>query len=259
MRGKKGEDSKDKKLLIYAHYYIPDIAATGQILRDLAEGLLDSFDVTVICVVPSYLGVVEEKYTTQKYYEESINGVNVIRIRVPEFTKANKLSRVKNILAYFFGAMGATFKVGGMDHVFSISQPPILGGLLGVWGKWVKRAKFIYNIQDFNPEQILAVNYCKNKLLTGVMMLLDKFSCKRSNLIVTVGNDLVETMHARFKHGKVPKTIMINNWTNEKEIYPVNQDHPRILSFKQMYGLVDKFVIMYSGNIGLYYPIFDTL
>ena len=31
-----------KKLLIYAHYYIPDTASTGQILRELAEGLLEN-------------------------------------------------------------------------------------------------------------------------------------------------------------------------------------------------------------------------
>ena len=42
-----------KKMLIYAHYYIPDTASTGQILRELAEGMLDKFDITVICVVPS--------------------------------------------------------------------------------------------------------------------------------------------------------------------------------------------------------------
>ena len=118
-----------KKLLIYAHYYIPDTASTGQILRELAEGMLDKFDITVICVVPSYLGTIEDKYKTQKYYEEEINGVKVLRIRVPEFSKTNKKSRVKNIVSYFFGAMGATFKVGKMDYVFSISQPPILGGV----------------------------------------------------------------------------------------------------------------------------------
>ena len=120
--------SNKKNLLIYAHYYIPDTASTGQILRELAEGMLDKFDITVICVVPSYLGTIEEKYKTQKYYEEEINGVKVLRIRVPEFSKTNKKSRVKNIVSYFFGAMGATFKVGKMDYVFSISQPPILGG-----------------------------------------------------------------------------------------------------------------------------------
>lgn len=244
-----------KKLLIYAHYYIPDTASTGQILRELAEGMLDKFDVTVICVVPSYLGTVEDEYKTQRFYRESINGVKILRIRVPEFSKTNTVSRIKNILTYFFGAMIATFKVGKQDYVFSISQPPILGGILGVWGKWMKHAKYIYNIQDFNPEQVLAVNFSKNKLITGAMMFFDKFSCRQSDLIITVGRDLVQTVHNRFKGKKVPKTVMINNWIDEKEIYPVEADHPKVVAFKERYGLQDKFVIMYSGNIGLYYDL----
>ena len=247
--------NEKKRLLIYAHYYIPDTASTGQILRDLAEGMLDKFDITVICVVPSYLGIVEDKYKTQMFYRENINGVDILRIRVPEFSKTNTMSRIKNILTYFFGAMIATFKVGKQDYVFSISQPPILGGLLGVWGKWMKRAKFIYNIQDFNPEQVLAVNFSKNKLITGAMMFFDKFSCRQSNLIITVGRDLVQTVHNRFKGKNVPKTVMINNWIDEKEIYPVEADHPKVVAFKEKYGLQDKFVIMYSGNIGLYYDL----
>lgn len=235
-----------KKLLIYAHYYIPDTASTGQILRELAEGMLDKFDITVICVVPSYLGTIEDKYKTQKYYEEEINGVKVLRIRVPEFSKTNKKSRVKNIVSYFFGAMGATFKVGKMDYVFSISQPPILGGLLGVWGKWMKHAKYIYNIQDFNPEQVLAVGYTKSKLVTDAMMWFDKFSCKRSDLVITVGRDLVETVENRFRGKKVPKTVMINNWIDENEIYPLDENNERVVAFKKKYGLDGKFVIMYS-------------
>lgn len=247
--------SNKKRLLIYAHYYIPDTASTGQILRELAEGMLDKFDITVICVVPSYLGTIEEIYKTQKYYKEEINGVKILRIRVPEFSKTNKKSRIKNIVSYFFGAMHATFKVGKMDYVFSISQPPILGGILGVWGKWVKHAKYIYNIQDFNPEQVLAVNYTKNKIITNVMMWFDKFSCKRSDLIITVGRDLVETVENRFKGKKVPKTVMINNWIDENEIYPLSTDNERVLEFKEKYGIQDKFIIMYSGNIGLYYDL----
>lgn len=92
-----------KKLLIYAHYYVPDAASTGQIIRELAEGMLDQFEITVICVVPSYLGSVEEKYKTKRFYKEELNGVKLLRIRVPEFSKSNKWSRIKNILAYFFG------------------------------------------------------------------------------------------------------------------------------------------------------------
>lgn len=244
-----------KNLLIYAHYYIPDTASTGQILHELAEGMLDKFDITVICVVPSYLGTIEEKYTKKRYYKEEINGVKVLRIRVPEFSKKDKKSRVKNIISYFLGAMLATFYVGKMDYVFSISQPPILGGLLGVWGKWIKRAKYIYNIQDFNPEQVMAVGYTDNELIIRVMMFFDKFSCRQSDLIITVGRDLVETVKKRFKGKKTPRTVMINNWIDENEIYPLPDDNPKVLAFKKKYGLDGKFVIMYSGNIGLYYDL----
>lgn len=95
-----------KKLLIYAHYYIPDTASTGQILSELAEGMLDQFDVTVICVVPSYQGKIEDKYKEHWYYREEINGVKIVRVRVPEFRKDNKGSRVRNILSYFFSNVG---------------------------------------------------------------------------------------------------------------------------------------------------------
>ncbi len=244
-----------KKLLIYAHYYIPDVASTGQILRELAEGMIHEFDITIVCVVPSYTGKVADEYKKKMFYKEEVNGVKVIRIRVPEFSKSNKLSRVKNILSYFIGAMIATFKVGKMDYVYSISQPPILGGLLGVWGKWMKRAKYIYNIQDFNPEQTMAVGYSKNKLVLKAMMMFDKFSCRQADKVIVVGRDMVETLKGRFKGRKVPNHSFINNWIDEKEIYPLPSDHEKVVAFKEKYGLQDKFIIMYSGNLGLYYDL----
>ena len=132
-----------KKLLIYAHYYAPDVASTGQILKELAEGMLDVFDITVICVVPSYGGKIDPEYRRNRFYYEEINGVHVIRVRVPEFDKTNKLSRIRNIAAYAVRAALATFQVKNVDYVFSISQPPILGGLLGVLGKLTRRARFL--------------------------------------------------------------------------------------------------------------------
>ena len=83
----------------------------------------------------------------------------------------------------------------------------------------------------------------------------DKFSCKRSDLVITVGRDLVETVEKRFKGKKVPKTVMINNWIDETEIYPLDSNNERVIAFKKKYGLDGKFVIMYSGNIGLYYDL----
>ena len=244
-----------KKLLIYAHYFYPDVASTGQILTELCEGMTDTFDITVICVVPSYSGTIDEKYKTKRIYKEEHNGIKIIRVRVPEFQKSNKISRVKNLLAYFFNSLLATLKIEKQDYIYTISQPPILGGVLGVLGKWLKGGKLIYNIQDFNPEQTMAVGYSKNKLLLNTVMAVDKFSCKQADNVIVVGRDMQETLRNRFNNKKVPKNIFINNWINEKDIYPLEQKHSRVVEFKEKYNLQDKFVIMYSGNIGLYYDL----
>lgn len=247
------EDIK-KKLLVYAHYYHPDVASTGQILKELCEGMKNTFDITVICAVPSYDGKVADEYTTDKYYHENINGVNIIRVRVPAFTKDNKKSRMKNLISYFLGAVGATFKSEKQDYIFTISQPPILGGVLGVIGKWFKGGKMIYNIQDFNPEQTMAVGYSKNKLILKAAMTVDKFSCKQSDKVIVVGRDMQETLRNRFNKN-VPNNVFINNWIDEKEIYPLSEDNEKVTAFKKQYDLENKTVIMYSGNIGLYYDL----
>jgi len=244
-----------KKLLVYAHYYYPDVASTGQILKELCEGIKDKFDITVICVVPSYSGKVDEKYKVDKYYNENINGVRIIRVRVPEFSKSNKISRIKNLLAYFFRAIWATLRIEKQDYIFTISQPPILGGTLGVISKWLKGGKLIYNIQDFNPEQTMAVGYSKNKFILNIAMWIDKFSCKKADKVIVVGRDMQETLKNRFKNKRVPKNVFINNWINEKEIYPLPDDNDGVMAFKTKYGLENKTVVMYSGNIGLYYDL----
>lgn len=252
---KKYVDESRKNLLIYAHYYYPDVASTGQILTELAEGLNDTFHTTVICTVPSYTGKISRYYRKHKYYYENINGVDVLRIRVPEFRKSFALSRIFNILSYFFSAILATFRVGHQDYVFTISQPPVLGGMLGVIGKNIKNAKLIYNIQDFNPEQVMAVDFTHNKLILNTMMMLDKYSCRKASKVIIVGRDMIETLQKRF--AKMVPYAHINNWINEKDIYPLPENHPKVEAFRKQYGLEGKFVIMYSGNVGLYYDLLN--
>lgn len=242
-----------KKLLMYTNYFYPEVATTGQILTELAEGLTDTFDVTVICEIPSYAQAIDEKYKTKRFYFEEYKGMKVIRVRVPEVNKQSKVSRVKYILSYFFNCIGATFKAGKFDLVFTVTQPPILGGLLGVIGKMATRGKLMYQIMDFNPEQTIAVNYAGNRMVLRAMMWFDKLSCRTSDVVVTLGRDMQETLYKRFKNKNVPNNVVINNWIDETKVYPLEHSDERVAAFRKQYGLEGKFVIMTSGNIGLYY------
>lgn len=259
-------DTEKKQIVLYTNYFYPETASLAMLCKDLCDGLKDEFDITVVCSVPCYTGTVEEKYRTRKYYYEDYDGVRVIRVRVPGFNKQNKVSRVKNILACFFRSALATGKAPKADYVLTESQPPVLGGLLGVWGKWVsrlrgKKAKMLYVIQDYNPEQTIAVGFSKNRLVLGAMLRADRFSCSQADKVVVVGSDMIPTMEKRFtrKDGTVssrmPPTVFINNWMDSRDVYPLPKDHPKVAAFREKYGLEGKFAIMYSGNIGLFYDL----
>lgn len=258
--------TEKKQIVLYTNYFYPETASLAMLCKDLCDGLKDEFNITVVCSVPCYTGTVEEKYRKQKYYYDNYDGIKVIRVRVPGFDKQNKFSRVKNILACFFRSILATGKAPEADYVLTESQPPVLGGLLGVFGKWVnrlrgKKAKMLYIIQDYNPEQTMAVGFSKNRLVLGAMLRADKFSCSQADKVIVVGSDMVPTMERRFTKkdgtisGKMPPTVVINNWMDSRDVYPLPKDHPEVAAFRKKYGLEGKFVIMYSGNIGLFYDL----
>ena len=117
----------------------------------------------------------------------------------------------------------------------------------------------MYQIMDFNPEQTIAVNYAGNKLVLGTMMWLDKITCRFSDVVVTLGRDMQETLYKRFNNKNVPNNVVINNWIDETKIYPLEHDEPKVAAFRKQYGLDGKFVIMTSGNIGLYYDFENLL
>ncbi|GHT43410.1 glycosyltransferase WbuB [Bacteroidia bacterium] len=249
-----------KKLLLYTNFYYPEVVSIGQIITELSEGLSEYFHVTVICAVPCYItGKIENKYKDKRFYYEKYKGIDVIRVRVTEYPKASKINRIKYIISYFINSILVTFKVGKQDIVFTTSQPPILGGLLGVIGKWITKGKLVYQIMDFNPEQTIAAGYSGNKLLLKAMLYLDNYSCRKSDRVVLIGDDMRETLTKRFANKELPKNVVINNWIDEEAIYPLEKTHHRIIEFKECYGLLDKFIIMVSGNIGLYYDYENIL
>lgn len=247
-------------ILVYSIYYYPELASTAQIYTDLFEGLVSDFDITVICAVPCYTGNIPDNYKEKQHYFEEHGGVKIVRVPVREYSKENKKSRILNIVDYWRGARKATRSIGkNVDLVFTYSQPPILGGMLGVYGSKITKAPFVYGIQDFNPEQTIAVDYAGNARVHKVMMYLDKRSCRKAECVIVPGRDLGETIEKRFKGKQVPRYEVINNWIDDVQVHPLLKDDPGVVAFKERYGLENKFVIMYSGNIGLYYDLTNIM
>jgi colanic acid biosynthesis glycosyl transferase WcaI len=241
-------------IVFVINYFYPDYASTGQLLTELCLHIQRDFNITVIAAQPGYAG--ETNNTGNKrYVYDRLEDIDIIRIRLPKVDKQNKLSRLRYIATYFFYANLLVLKQKNVHFIYTISQPPILGGLIGTIGKMLKRSKHIYNIQDFNPEQAEAVGFMKNKLIFRCARWVDTLNCKFADHIITVGQDMQETLLKRFAKQKVTDNTVINNWTNEQDIVPLAKEHPKVADFIEQNGWTDKFIVMYSGNIGLYYDL----
>ena len=229
------------------------MASTGQLMTELCTALQKDFDITCIAAQPGYTGEIDK---SKKLYEiDFLENIKVIRVKLPKVNKSSKISRIKYIIMYFFLALYALLKEKNTDVIYTISQPPILGGLIGTIGKFLKRAKHVYNIQDFNPEQANAVNYTGSKIVSNVAISVDKMNCKFSDQVIVVGHDMVQTLQKRFKKNRIHGYSVINNWIDENTVIPLSKDTDEIAQFKEKYNLTDKFIVMYSGNIGLFYDL----
>ncbi|MGG1885881.1 glycosyltransferase family 4 protein [Priestia megaterium] len=244
---------KKKKIAFVINYFYPDLASTGQLLTELCLDLQDDFEIVVIAAQPGYAG--EQAKTTKLFQRDYLENIKVIRIRLPKVDKTSKVSRMSYIFSYFVLANLALWKEKGIDAIYTISQPPILGGLIGTIGKFFKKSKHIYNIQDFNPEQAAAVSYTNKQYIFKFAKQLDMLNCRYSDCVIVVGNDMSETLKKRFENKKIPHHVVINNWTNEAEILPLSKEDNHIQNFLNKNNLSNKFIIMYSGNIGLYYDL----
>ncbi|MCM3748261.1 glycosyltransferase family 4 protein [Paenibacillus pasadenensis] len=245
---------KKPHIVFVINYFYPDYASTGQLLTELCLHLQHDFRITVIAAQPGYAGEKSEA-KAPRYSEDYLEQIRILRIRLPEVNKRSKASRIRYISAYFAHAVKLLLKQRNADFIYTISQPPVLGGLIGTIGKLALRSRHIYNIQDFNPEQAQAANFMSQPLLHKAALAVDKLNCRLSDHVILVGQDMKETLERRFNGRRVPAHSVINNWTNEEEIVPLKRDEPGVMEFLREHGLEDKFVVMYSGNLGLYYDL----
>lgn len=238
-----------KKILVLANYFYPDKVAFVPLITELCESLQEQYEVVVIA------GQEEDYIQKERVKIKNYKKIKILRVKTTMVDKKNKISRIKYILSYFCNSIYAIWKEKDIDIIYAVSQPPILGGLLGLVAKIIKKRKLIYNIQDFNPEAIEVIGYSKNKIMLSVARFLDNLSCCFSNVVIVVGRDMKEKFNERYNFRKKPKIEVINNWANEKELYPLENTHVKVKNFREKNGLNNKIVVAYSGNIGLFYDL----
>ncbi len=227
----------------------PDTAATGQLLTELCDGLVQQHGcrVSAVAGVPLLAASGDEAGPTEGFViqRERHRGIEVLRAPGTRFSKRHPLGRFANYVTYFLSACYAGLRLDRPDVVVALTDPPIIG-LAAYLASRRFGVPFVMSYRDIFPEVARLLEGFESETVNRVLHGVNRFLVRKADRIVALG----ETMRKRLIDGKgadPARTVVIPDWADCSEITPGSKRNP----FSLAHGLADKFVVMHSGNIGL--------
>jgi colanic acid biosynthesis glycosyl transferase WcaI len=231
------------RILIVTPYYLPDGGPSAPLYAMLSEALVKKgHAVTVLCAVPHYpTGVVLPEYR-KKQVPVIENGVRVIRIRVPSMDRTRLAQRLLQFLVYQLGACKAGF---GLDYdVVLYSNPMLMVGLPFILLSSLKKKPAIYSIHDVYPDVGVTLGVFRHKLVVRAVTALERYALDRARYVRILSESFIPGLRALGLPEE--KMVLIYDWVDTELVHPL----PRQNEFARQHGLLDKFVVLYAGNIG---------
>lgn len=239
-----GPTARDEgpRVWVVSELYYPEDTSTGHFLTGIAEGLAREYEVKVLAAQPTY-----GARGLRAPAREQVGGADVRRCWSTTFSKDTSLLRLVNVVTIslsFFLAGLRSFRRG--DVVIVVTNPPTLPFL--VWLAARRRgARFILLIHDVYPEVLVATGVLdRNGLIARVLSRLVAALYARADRVVVLGRDMKELVIGKCpacEHG----VWIIPNWGDTSEIRPAPKSENAIL---RELKLVERFVVLYAGNIG---------
>jgi colanic acid biosynthesis glycosyl transferase WcaI len=234
------------RLCFFNRSYWPDQAATGQLLTELAEDLVSRHGCGVSVVAGRALHGRQESASGFRLVSlETHNGVQILRANGTAFDRRRFAGRAANYLTYFGSALAASTRMGPQDVVVSLTDPPILG-LAALMAARRAGARFVFLCEDIFPEVASLLEDFHNTTVNRTLDRINRYLLREADAVVALG----ERMKRRLveEKGAPPSRVhVIHNWADCGAIVPGPKDN----AFARAQGLVDRFVLMHSGNVGL--------
>lgn len=234
--------STQKRLLFLNRAFYPDVEATGQLLTDLCRELENDFEIHVICGNPLYRRVKKRKLIHKTRHGK----ITVWRVNNTTLSKKYFFARFINLLSYFILCLIGSFFLKKMDCVIAETDPPLLASIAYIYSR-IRHCSFIYYSQDIWPHVGIVNQKMTNPAVTRIMKMANRFLYDKSTRIVVPGRDMKKRLE---EENLIPpeKIEVVENWADPSEIYPVKREDN---IFLKKHSLENKFVVMYSGNLGL--------
>lgn len=167
--------------------------------------------------------------------------------RCPQYipSKPTGVRRILSDLSYFVSAFFQVIRLlfrKKYDYVLVVA-PPFQVGLLGLFYCKVKKAKFIYHIQDFQIDAAVDLGLIKSKLLIRLIYSIERYILRKADFVSSISEGMTSKIKDKFNR----EVILFPNWADTKSFFPISEK----ASIAAKFGYdADDLIILYSGAIG---------
>lgn len=238
------------RVIFLNRFFYPDHSATSQLLSDLAFFLSKrTLDVHVITSCQLY-----DDPEVKLPQAEMINGVDVHRIRTSRFGRSWLPGRAVDYVTFYCGTAWCLWRLAKRGDIVIVETDPPLISVIAALVAHARGAKTINWLQDIFPEVAIALGVSTMQGYLGKLLLkMRNYSLYKANRNVVIGERMLDYLHTYYKLGD--NLVVIHNWADGEAIIPLAHEKNPL---RQEWGLGDKFVIAYSGNMGRAHE-FETL
>jgi len=238
-------------VLILSLVFRPDNVSTAQIMGDLALDLKEyGHNVFVLTTVPHY-NIDTEALAKQplfnylgKFVQRSnYQGIKVFHVWMPRKGKNKLLRIIAWIMFHIISTLMGILTRFKPDIILAPSPPLTIGvsaWLLGCWHD----CPFIYNVQEIYPDIAVNLGVLKNIILIKILQNLESFVYRKAKALAVISDGMANCIKRKGIPGK--KIHVIPNFVDVEEFHPLPKDN----EFSRKYGLNNKFVVSYAGNMG---------
>jgi len=234
------------QILFVCLVFHPDDQASSQLFTALLDRMArNGNDVTVLCGFPSRASTWSQEHVPRA---ERFAGLQIVRCGLRVDVKRNAFMRAVGYTSFLLESGWWLLRLSRGRKVLGVTNPPFTAHLLWLTSA-IARFQYDYMLLDLHPEGLVELGRVRQgSWVERVWLALNRRSYSRASNLVVLERDMIPRVQKVY--GVQPSRVTyIPHWSAVEVEDPAPFYQNRLA---QQLGLADKFVVQYSGNMGLW-------
>lgn len=239
-------------LLVLCQLFYPELVSTGQTLTELCTQLSQSgWDIEVVCAPPTIV-----KATTPVPPDLVYEGVKIHRVWATHFPKLSLFGRIINQLTYSISTILFLITRSHNRPILVLTNPPFLSFACLVARLFRPKLRFALLVFDVYPDTAIHLGLlAKDGWPAKLWEKLNILSFRAAKKVIVIGRcmkDVILAKGQRVGLDLTSKIELIHIWADDQMIRNAAPNLPSVFRGR---NLEDKFIVLYSGNMGRFHDL----